>query len=329
MSADPMARRPVAMPSTGPLARPAAPPTPKLSLPSLKLPAGVLQASPAPSPKSRPQVAQDNTRVAASYYQRYEQAEDLPLPLAAMAHQARPVEEEDHSHHTAHSGHTAADGVKVAKAIGREAAEILESLVVIVGKSNAERSMLRDVSSLLAQVPAPVRNAVMDMLKNPVFRDVLLPGLHKIAKAAESAVGEIARLFPRLAKSRVTAIVMEQSGKALGRALPLVGAGIAAWGTVKTLDVMHDSRVTSGTKALYAGASALDWGAAAGGVLAETGVGEVAAIAAAAASIVVWSKAEASREMDLETYGERRARAMWEAMKQPRPKQYFVPAPRR
>lgn len=333
MSANPMPRRAVAPPTLKlpALVVPPAPPEP----PTSRLPAPVFSPKP-PEPSRlapRPVVAQDNVRVVPRPFRQYEDLGDLPLSIRAMALGDGPdgdeAAHEGHAHHSIHTGHVAADGLKAASTLGREAAEILEHLVVIVGKSNTEKAMLREVAALLAEVPAPIRARALDLLRNPLVREVLLPGLHTIARSARSAVDEIARLFPRLARSRVTAIVMEQAGKALGRALPLVGAGIAGWGTTRALDAAHDPRLSAGTKLQFALANALDWGAAAGGVLAETGVGELAALGAAGASILVWSKAEASREMDLQTHGERKARALWQAIRKGRPQHYLRPAPSR
>ena len=140
--------------------------------------------------------------------------------------------------------------------------------------------------------------------EHPQVGGPLVKALPRIQAALSGVTGSLASEFPGLSRATLGRIAEHSVTRGIGKAIPVAGVAIAAWGTFDTGKAFLDPRLTDETRARYATANCMDWGAAVAGLLAETGVGEVAAITAAVASISLYARAEASKERDLAAGGD-------------------------
>lgn len=202
---------------------------------------------------------------------------------------------EEHDRHAAHQVHT---GVDVAR-LTREAPEVAEKLLQVIARNpRLEADAAEALVKLAERAPGLVGKLLDAALAHPVLGERLLAAAPRIGKVYAEVLGKLATEFPAVSE-RVLARIAENSVlRGIGKAIPVLGVGIAAWGTWDTAQAVIDPATSARTKALYVVANAADWGAAIGGIFAATGVGEVAAISAAVGSIYLYAKAEASKEAD-------------------------------
>lgn len=202
----------------------------------------------------------------------------------------------EHNRHTAHNTHTAIDLAKLAKEAPHIAHEVAE---ILARNPKLDSRIINAMIELGRYAPDLAGNLLKKINAHPTLCKPLLEAMPKIAKTYQGVLTGLKSQFPRLSEVTLARIAESSVGRGVAKAIPVVGVGIAVWGTYDTATAFLDPRLSKETKAYYALASTADWGAAIGGLLAETGVGEVAAIAAAVASIGLFAKAEASKENDL------------------------------
>lgn len=202
----------------------------------------------------------------------------------------------EHNRHTAHNTHTAIDMAKLAKEAPHIAREIGE---ILAHNPNLDTRIVNAMIDLVRWAPDLAHSLLKQAAAHPTLGKPLLLAMPKIAKTYEGVLAGLKTQFPRLSEKTLAHIAESSVGRGVAKAIPVLGVGIAAWGTYDTAKAFLDPRLSKETKAYYAMASTADWGAAIGGLLAETGVGEAAAVGAAVASIGLFAKAEASKENDL------------------------------
>lgn len=202
----------------------------------------------------------------------------------------------EHNRHAAHNTHTAVDLAKFAK----EAPHLAKHIAQIIAKNpGLDSRIINAMIDVGRYAPDLADTLLTQMTGHPTMTRPLLEAMPRIAKTFEGVLSSLKSQFPRLSEKSLARIAESSVGRGIAKAIPVVGVGIAVWGTYDTATAFLDPRLSKETKAYYAMASTADWGAAVGGLLAETGVGEAAAIAAAVASIGLFAKAEASKENDL------------------------------
>ncbi|HEY9855459.1 MAG TPA: hypothetical protein V6D05_06970 [Stenomitos sp.] len=202
----------------------------------------------------------------------------------------------EHNRHTAHNTHTAVDMAKLAKEAPHIAAEIGE---IMAHNPSLDTRIVNAMVDMARYAPDLAHSLLKQAAAHPKLGKPLLQAMPKIAKTYEGVLAGLKSQFPRLSEKTLAHIAESSVGRGVAKAIPVVGVGIAAWGTVDTVGALVDPRLSKETKAYYAMASSADWGAAVGGLFAETGIGEAGAVAAAVASIGLFAKAEASKENDL------------------------------
>lgn len=206
----------------------------------------------------------------------------------------------EHNRHTAHNSHTGIELAKLAKEAPHIAAEIAE---VLAHNPRLDSRIVNAMIDMGRYAPDLAGTLLKKINAHPTLCKPLLEAMPKIAQTYKGVLTSLKTQFPRLSEVTLARIAESSVGRGVAKAIPVVGVGIAVWGTYDTATAFLDPRLSKETKAYYALASTADWGAAIGGLLAETGVGEVAAVAAAVASIGLFAKAEARKENDLHGEG--------------------------
>lgn len=202
----------------------------------------------------------------------------------------------EHNRHAAHNTHTAVDLAKFAKESPHLAKEIAE---ILIHNPRIDSRIVNAMIDLGRSAPELADTLLTAITGHPTMTRPLLEAMPRIAKTFNGVLAGLKTQFPRLSEKSLARIAESSVGRGVAKAIPLVGVGIALWGTYDTATAFLDPRLSRETKAYYAMASTADWGAAVGGIFAETGIGEAAAVGAAVASIGLFAKAEASKENDL------------------------------
>lgn len=225
------------------------------------------------------------------------------LARARPADQAKPATGKlltEENRHAAHSAHLKADVAKALVELEREAPHAARALVrVIEANPGLEASIIKSAIDLARMAPDLSAKLFKTITANKLVGKVLLPRLGEIGAVFDKALARTLARHPELGTKAAARIVGESLGRGLAKALPVVGVGLAVWGSKDAVEATLDPKVSRETAGKYWKANALDWGSAIGGLLAETGVGEVAAIAAAVASVFAYADAEASKMKDL------------------------------
>lgn len=211
--------------------------------------------------------------------------------------EARRKLSEEKKRHLAHQAHT---GLDLAR-LGERAPHLAAEIAAILSKNphlnpTSKQAMLK----LADQAPDLAETVFTSIEHHPSLSRPMLNAVPKLVQVNGQVLTSLKKSYPQLSEQALSKITQKSIARGLGKVLPIVGVGLAAWGTMDTLKAAIDPRLSSTTKGLYAAANSADWGAAMGGVFAESGIGEVAAIGAAIASIGLYAKAEASKEVDLE-----------------------------
>lgn len=220
--------------------------------------------------------------------------EDGETPASA---EARRKLSEEKKRHLAHQAHT---GLDLAR-LGERAPHLAAEIGAILSKNPHLNPSTRQAMVKLADQAPDLAETVFSTIEHhPTLSRPMLNAVPKLVQVHGQVLTSLKKSYPQLSDRALSKITQESIARGIGKALPVVGVGLAAWGTLDTLKAAIDPRLSSTTKGLYAAANSADWGAAMGGVFAESGIGEVAAISAAIASIGLYAKAEASKEVDLE-----------------------------
>lgn len=231
-----------------------------------------------------------------------------PPKTGADARQCHPRPEpsseallEEKHRHVAHEVHTGVDLARLAK----EAPEIAEKLAHVIARSpRLEAATVEAIAELGQKAPTLTHKLLDTMLQHPAVGKQIAKAAPRVAKLYAEVVAKLAKEFPRLSPKLLARIAENSVMRGIGKAIPVLGVGIALWGSYDTAKAFLDPKTSDKTRALYASANAADWGAALGGIFAATGVGEAAAIAAAVGSIYLYAKAEASKELDHQAAGQ-------------------------
>jgi len=220
-----------------------------------------------------------------------------PAPLKASKTDRLLSEENRHS---VHDAHLKTDVARVLAELEREAPHAAKALLqVIEANPGLEASIIKSAIDLAKMAPDLATKLFKAVTANRLVGKVLLPRLGQIGQVFEKALAKTLANHPELGAKAAARIVGESLSRGIAKALPIVGVGLAVWGSKDAVEATLDPRVSSKTAGKYWKANALDWGSAIGGLLAETGIGEVAAIAAAVGAVFAYADAEASKMKDL------------------------------
>ncbi|MEB3204342.1 MAG: hypothetical protein VKP57_06540 [Candidatus Sericytochromatia bacterium] len=206
----------------------------------------------------------------------------------------------EENRHAVHEAHLKTDAARVIAELQREAPHAAKALLqVIEANPSLEASIIKSAVDLAKMAPDLATTLFKAITSNRLVGKVLLPRLAQIGQVFEKALAKTLANHPELGAKAAARIVGESLGRGIAKALPVVGVGLAVWGSKDAVEATLDPRVSRSTAGKYWKANALDWGSAIGGLLAETGIGEVAAIAAAVGSVFAYADAEASKMKDL------------------------------
>jgi hypothetical protein len=206
----------------------------------------------------------------------------------------------EENRHAVHEAHLKTDAARVIAELQRETPHAAKALLqVIEANPSLETSIIKSAVDLAKMAPDLATTLFKAISSNRLVGKILLPRIGQIGQVFEKALAKTMANHPELGAKTAARIVGESLGRGIAKALPVVGVGLAVWGSKDALEATLDPRVSRSTAGKYWKANALDWGSAIVGLLAETGIGEVAAIAAAVGSVFAYADAEASKMKDL------------------------------
>lgn len=238
---------------------------------------------------------QDSTRLAKDVVAKVSPGSTSRLALDEEEHACHDELWSEHNRHASHHHHACADLAKLSK----ESPHLAESLMHLIAQNPRLRGRsLKAMVSLALAAPALANQMFTAIMEHPSLGKPLIAAMPKIAEVHARVLAALMREFPQLSERSLARIAESSLCRGLGQIIPGVGVGIAAWGAWDTAKALADPALSAQTKTLYAVANSMDWGAALGGLVAATGVGEAAALAASASSLFLYARAEASKEID-------------------------------
>lgn len=252
-------------------------------------------ASGAPALQRVPQQGPSETRLAKDGTLKASHGHKSQLALDDDAHSCHQGPWTEHNRHASHQGHACADLARLSK----ESPHLAKQLSILIAQNpKMDARALEAMASLALKAPALANQMFTAIMEHPSLGKPLITAMPLVLEMHARVFAALRCEFPQLPE-RVLARIAESSlGRGLGQIMPGVGVGIAAWGAWDTAMALSDPALSAQTKALYAVANGMDWGAALGGLVAATGVGETAALAASASSLFLYARAEASKESD-------------------------------
>jgi|GEM_PF-1307074 hypothetical protein len=203
---------------------------------------------------------------------------------------------QDEGHKVAHDAKTTVDVAHLATESPKLAAEVMD---FIAKNPRLDASILKALVDLAQKAPDAAESLMKVAEKHPRLARPLVKALPKLAHVYDGVYANLKKQYPQLSDKVLARISEDSLKRGIMKAVPVLGIGIASWGTVDTIKAALDPRVSDKTKGLFAAANTADWGSAISGLFCETGIGEAASVATAVASIGLYAKAEASKEVDL------------------------------